>query len=73
MDYRYPQVDGIEERWDEMLTVQAITVDPMGRTGVPGLFAAGDAATAVPPSMAAAVASGYLAGAAAVVQLAAGS
>jgi thioredoxin reductase len=58
---------------DEMLTVQAITVDPMGRTGVPGLFAAGDAATTVPPSMAAAVASGYLTGAAAVVQLAAGS
>ncbi|MFE7074781.1 NAD(P)/FAD-dependent oxidoreductase [Streptomyces sp. NPDC057620] len=57
---------------DEMLSVEAITVDAMGRTGVPGLYAAGDAATAVPPSMAAAVASGYLAGAAAAVQLAAG-
>ncbi|GIJ45913.1 hypothetical protein Val02_27990 [Virgisporangium aliadipatigenens] len=57
---------------DEMLSVEAIAVDPMGRTGVPGLYAAGDAATPVPPSMAAAVASGYLAGAAAAVELAAG-
>lgn len=57
---------------DEMLSVEAIKVDAMCRTGVPGLYAAGDAATSVPPSMAAAVASGYLAGAAAVVQLAAG-
>ncbi|WP_033339765.1 NAD(P)/FAD-dependent oxidoreductase [Catenuloplanes japonicus] len=57
---------------DEMLSVAAITVDPMCRTGVPGLFAAGDAATSVPPSMAAAVASGYLAGASAAVQIAAG-
>ncbi len=57
---------------DEMLSVQAITVDAMGRTGIPGLFAAGDAATAVPPSMAAAVASGHLAGAGAAVHTAAG-
>jgi thioredoxin reductase len=57
---------------DEMLSVEAITVDPMCRTAVPGLFAAGDAATSVPPSTAAAVASGYLAGASAAVRLAAG-
>ncbi|MFJ8936622.1 NAD(P)/FAD-dependent oxidoreductase [Streptomyces sp. NPDC102365] len=57
---------------DEMLSVEAIKIDAMGRTGVPGLYAAGDAATSVPPSMAAAVAAGYLAGAAAAVQLAAG-
>ncbi|BCJ49406.1 hypothetical protein Asp14428_08810 [Actinoplanes sp. NBRC 14428] len=57
---------------DEMLSVQAIRVDAMGRTGVPGLYAAGDAATSVPPSLAAAVASGHLAGAAASVQLAVG-
>lgn len=57
---------------DEMLSVEAIKVDAMSRTGVPGLYATGDAATSVPPSMAAAVASGYLAGAAAAVQLAAG-
>ncbi|WP_280908658.1 MULTISPECIES: NAD(P)/FAD-dependent oxidoreductase [unclassified Streptomyces] len=57
---------------DEMLSVEAIKVDAMTRTGVPGLYAAGDAATSVPPSMAAAMASGYLAGAAAAVQLAAG-
>ncbi|MGW4728281.1 NAD(P)/FAD-dependent oxidoreductase [Streptomyces shenzhenensis] len=57
---------------DEMLSVEAIKVDPMCRTGVPGLYAAGDAATSVPPSMAAAMASGYLAGAAAAVQLTAG-
>jgi thioredoxin reductase len=57
---------------DEMLSVEAIEVDRMLRTGVPGLYAAGDAATSVPPSMAAAVASGYLAGASAVVALAAG-
>lgn len=55
---------------DEMLSVEAIKVDAMFRTGVPGLYAAGDAATSVPPSMAAAMASGYLAGAAAAVQLA---
>jgi thioredoxin reductase len=57
---------------DEMLSVEAIQVDAMQRTGVPGLYAAGDAATSVPPSMAAAMASGYLAGASAVVALAAG-
>ncbi|MGW0572808.1 NAD(P)/FAD-dependent oxidoreductase [Streptomyces tauricus] len=57
---------------DEMLSVEAIKVDAMFRTGVPGLYAAGDAATSVPPSMAAAMASGYLAGAAAAVQSAAG-
>ncbi|MEU2866177.1 NAD(P)/FAD-dependent oxidoreductase [Streptomyces mirabilis] len=57
---------------DEMLSVEAIKVDAMSRTGVSGLYAAGDAATSVPPSMAAAMASGYLAGAAAAVQLAAG-
>ncbi|MFF3256384.1 NAD(P)/FAD-dependent oxidoreductase [Actinacidiphila glaucinigra] len=57
---------------NEMLGVEAITVDAMGATGVPGLYAAGDAATSVPPSVAAAVASGYLAGAAASVHLAAG-
>jgi thioredoxin reductase len=57
---------------DENLGVEAIAVDRMFRTGVPGLFAAGDAATSVPPSMAAAVASGYLAGASAAVQIAAG-
>jgi thioredoxin reductase len=57
---------------DEMLGVEAIKVDTMFRTGVPGLYAAGDTATSVPPSMAAAVASGYLAGASAVVGLAAG-
>jgi thioredoxin reductase len=57
---------------DEMLSVEAIETDAMGRTAVPELYAAGDAATSVPPSMAAAVASGYLAGASAVVQLAAG-
>ncbi len=68
-----PDLGAVLTEPDEMLTVQAITVDPMGRTGVPGLFAAGDAATAVPPSMASAVASGYLTGAAAVVQLAVGS
>ncbi|MEU1299209.1 transposase [Streptomyces shenzhenensis] len=45
---------------------------PMCRTGVPGLYAAGDAATSVPPSMVSAMASGYLAGAAAAVQLTAG-
>jgi thioredoxin reductase len=60
-------------RSNEHLGVEAIVVDPMQRTGIPGLFAAGDAATAVPPSMAAAVASGYLAGAGAAVQLSAGS
>ncbi|GAA1613637.1 hypothetical protein GCM10009828_047140 [Actinoplanes couchii] len=58
---------------DEMLSVEAIAVDAMCRTAVPGLYAAGDAATSVPPSMAAAIASGYLAGAAATVQTAAGS
>jgi thioredoxin reductase len=57
---------------DEMLSVEAIKVDPMMRTGVRGLYAAGDAVTSVPPSMAAAVASGLLAGAAAVVEHAAG-
>ncbi|GAB7039007.1 MULTISPECIES: NAD(P)/FAD-dependent oxidoreductase [Catenuloplanes] len=57
---------------NEHLGVEAITVDAMCRTGVPGLFAAGDAATTVPPSMAAAVASGYLAGAGAAVHLTAG-
>jgi thioredoxin reductase len=55
-----------------MLSVEAIKVDAMSRTGVSGLYAAGDAATSVPPSMAAAMGSGYLAGAAAAVQLAAG-
>ncbi|GAB7045331.1 NAD(P)/FAD-dependent oxidoreductase [Catenuloplanes indicus] len=54
------------------LGVEAITVDPMCRTGIPGLFAAGDAATSVPPSAAAAVASGHLAGASAAVYLSAG-
>ncbi|MCD5311062.1 hypothetical protein [Kineosporia babensis] len=44
----------------------------MSTTRWPGLFAAGDAATTVPPSMAAAVASGHLAGAGAAVRLAAG-
>ncbi|MGW1505641.1 hypothetical protein ACWCQW_45490 [Streptomyces mirabilis] len=57
---------------DEMLGVEAIKVDAMCRTGVPGRYAAGDAATSVPPSMAAATTSGYLADAAAVVQRAAG-
>jgi thioredoxin reductase len=57
---------------DEMLAVEAIKADAMGRTGVPGLYAAGDAATPVPPSLASAVASGYLAGASAVVGLTAG-
>ncbi|AGL16349.1 NAD(P)/FAD-dependent oxidoreductase [Actinoplanes sp. N902-109] len=57
---------------DEHLGVEAIVVDRMFRTGVPGLFAAGDAATSVPPSMAAAIASGYLAGASAAVQTTAG-
>jgi thioredoxin reductase len=57
-------------RSNEHLGVEAIVVDPMGRTEVPGLYAAGDAATSVPPSMAAAVASGYLAGATASVELA---
>jgi thioredoxin reductase len=57
---------------DEMLSVEAIKVDAMSRTGVPGLYAAGDAAASVPPSMAAAVASGYLAGASAAVRIAAG-
>jgi thioredoxin reductase len=57
---------------DEMLSVEAIKVDAMSRTGVSGSYAAGDAATSVPPSMATAIASGYLAGAAAAVQLAAG-
>jgi len=57
---------------DEMLGVEAIKADAMGRTGVPGLYAAGDAATPVPPSLASAVASGYLAGASAVVGLTAG-
>ncbi|MEU5703580.1 NAD(P)/FAD-dependent oxidoreductase [Streptomyces aurantiacus] len=57
---------------DEMLSVEAIKVDAMCRTGVSGLYAAGDAATSVPPSMASAVASGHLAGAAATVHLAAG-
>ncbi|MFG1604573.1 NAD(P)/FAD-dependent oxidoreductase [Actinoplanes sp. NPDC049265] len=56
---------------NEHLGVEAVVVDQMYRTGVPGLYAAGDAATSVPPSMAAAVASGYLAGASAAVQLAA--
>ncbi|MFD2419481.1 NAD(P)/FAD-dependent oxidoreductase [Amycolatopsis pigmentata] len=55
---------------DEMLSVEAIRVDAMCRTDVPGLYAAGDAATTVPPSVAAAVASGHLAGASAVVSLA---
>ncbi|MCM4081128.1 NAD(P)/FAD-dependent oxidoreductase [Paractinoplanes hotanensis] len=55
------------------LGAEAIAVDRMFRTGVPGLFAAGDAATSVPPSMAAAVASGYLAGASAAVLLSAGN
>ncbi|MCA2212122.1 NAD(P)/FAD-dependent oxidoreductase [Jidongwangia harbinensis] len=57
---------------DEMLGVEAVEVDGMCRTAVPGLYAAGDAATAVPPSVAAAVASGHLAGASAAVRLAAG-
>lgn len=57
---------------DEMLSVEAIKVNPMMQTGVAGLYPAGDAATDVPPSMAAAVASGHLAGAVAVVGLAAG-
>jgi thioredoxin reductase len=58
---------------DEMLSVEAITVDKMCRTAIPGLYAAGDAATSVPPSMAAAVASGYLAGAGAAVHTAVGN
>lgn len=57
---------------EQHLGVEAVVVDRMFRTGVPGLFAAGDAATSVPPSMAAAVASGYLAGASAAVHLTAG-
>jgi thioredoxin reductase len=57
---------------DEMLGAAAVEVDGMCRTAVPGLYAAGDAATAVPPSVAAAVASGYLAGASAAVRHAAG-
>jgi thioredoxin reductase len=57
---------------DEHLGVEAIVVDPMFRTGLPGVFAAGDAATSLPPSMAGAVASGYLAGASAAVHIAAG-
>ncbi|KIH99604.1 pyridine nucleotide-disulfide oxidoreductase [Streptomonospora alba] len=54
---------------DEHLSVEAIQVDRMGATGMPGLFAAGDAATSVPPSLSSALASGYLVGAAAVVGL----
>jgi thioredoxin reductase len=57
---------------DEMLGVEAITVDVMGRTGVPGLYAGGDAAASVPPSVASAVESGFMAGASAVSGLAAG-
>ncbi|EGG49628.1 thioredoxin reductase [Streptomyces griseoaurantiacus M045] len=57
---------------DEMLSVEAITVDPMGRTGVPRLYAAGDAAASTPPSVASALASGHLAGATASVELVAG-
>jgi len=57
---------------DEILDVEAIKVDALSRTRVPGLYAAGDAATSVPPSMAAAVASGNLAGTNAAVHLAAG-
>ncbi|MEV5807269.1 NAD(P)/FAD-dependent oxidoreductase [Streptomyces parvulus] len=57
---------------DERLSVEAISVDAMGSTGVPGLYAAGDAATSVPPSMTAALASGYLAGGSAAVHLATG-
>jgi thioredoxin reductase len=57
---------------DEKPGVEAITVDAMGSTGIPGLYAAGDAATSVPPSMAAALASGYLAGGSAAVRLATG-
>jgi thioredoxin reductase len=57
---------------DEMLSVQAVEVDPMFRTTIPGLYAAGDTAASVPPSLAAAVSSGYLAAASAAVRLAAG-
>lgn len=57
---------------DDFIGVGAIVVDAMSRTGIPGLFAAGDAAASVPPSMAAAVASGFMAGAGAVTQLVAG-
>lgn len=58
---------------DDWLAVEAISVDAVGRTGIPGLYAAGDAATAIPPSMPAAVTSGYMAGAMAVGQIMAGS
>jgi thioredoxin reductase len=37
---------------------EALAIDPMFRTSVPGLFAAGDAATNAPPSVATAVAAG---------------
>jgi thioredoxin reductase len=57
---------------DEILDVEAIKVDALSRTGTPGLYAAGDAASSVLPSMAAAVASGHLAGTSAAVHLAAG-
>ncbi|MGW4985357.1 NAD(P)/FAD-dependent oxidoreductase [Streptomyces mirabilis] len=57
---------------DEILDVEAIRVDALSRTGVPGLYAAGDAATSVVPSMAAAAASGHLAGTSAAVRLGAG-
>lgn len=53
---------------DEWLGVEAIKVDAMFQTGVSGLYAAGDAAASIPPSMASAMASGFMAGASAVVQ-----
>lgn len=54
---------------DDWLAVEAITVDAVGRTEIPGLYAAGDAATSIPPSMPAAVTSGYMAAAMAVGQI----
>jgi thioredoxin reductase len=44
----------------------------MCRTSVPGLWAAGDAAAKVPPSITSATADGYLAGAGIVIDIAAG-
>jgi thioredoxin reductase len=58
---------------DEMLGVEAIKVDMMMQTGVAGLYAAGDVATSIPPSVAAAVASGHRAGSAVVLGFATGN
>jgi thioredoxin reductase len=53
------------------LDVETLRVDPLGRTDVPGLYAAGDTALTASPSVSGAMASGYLAATGVVQALAA--